>query len=238
MTSYRGILCCGLIAILITANATATTRKTRAAGARAAEPFDSFRRIDSNLTNIDRRLQQLTSRMNDAGQLHRRAERAQALTSLRRSATLRSLGTSSISLVSASRRLELHYQQRRQRYGIRIFTSLHREASSMARSEIRIAHATTMNDFRSAQRRFAADLLAFVLQFQAMSGGYGALECGPGQWACCQPSVRKMGGSSLQGCTWLCTKSIHNCQSGCLGPRTPRNARVVANAARQNSQAR
>lgn len=239
MTSYRpGALACSFILILLTANAFSSTRKARAPGAPAAQPFASFKRIDSHLTNIDRNLQELTSRIKDADRPQRRRERTHALASLRRSSTLRSLRSSSTSLLAITHTLEFHYQQQRQRYGTRIFSRMHGEALSMVHSEARITRAITISDLRSAQRSFSANLLAFVLQFQAVSGGYGALECGPGQWACCQPSVRKLGTSSLQGCTWICTRSVRSCRSGCLGPRTPKTARVVANAAKENSRSR
>lgn len=239
MTSYRpGVLGCSLVLLLLTANASPNTRKVRTHGAPAAQPFTSFKRIDTHLTIIDRNLQELTSSVSDAGQLQRRGERLRALKSVRHSTPLRSLRSSSASLLAITRGLELRYSKPRQRYGARIFTSLHGEALNMVRSETRIARAITLSDLRSAQRRFSANLLAFVLQFQAVSGGYGALECGPGQWACCQPSVRKLGSTSLRGCTWTCTKSIRSCRSGCLGPRTPKTARVVANAAKENSRSR
>jgi hypothetical protein len=239
MKSYRAtVLGLSFILLLLSANASSDAPGKTSTGAPAAQPFASFKRIDSQLTMIDRNLQELASSINNADRLHRRNDRLRAVRDLRRSTALRSLRSSSASLVATSRLLEHHYKQPPQRYGTRIFGSLHREALGMTRSEGRIAHAKTVNEVRAAQRKFSANLLAFVLQFQAVSGGYGALECVPGQWACCQPSVRRLGTSSVRGCTWICTKSVHSCRSGCLGPRTPRTARVVANSARQNSRSR
>lgn len=215
------------------------TAKTTATDRKAALPFTSFRRIDTHLTTIDRNLKDLDAHVDEMNRLHARIERRRAFTSLRHSATLRSLHSSSASLLAITRGLELHYEKRRQRYGIRLFHPLHVQALRMVRSETRMARANTPAGVKSARRKFAADLLSFVLKFQAISGGYGALECAPGQWACCQPkSLKQLGDASLQGCTWVCTERLRTCRAGCLGPRTPKNARVVVNSARQNSRAR
>lgn len=239
MTLYSQTVVCFVSLVIFTAHASANTRKTKAPARPAAQPFTSFRRIDSHLTTMDRDLKDLDARVNEMNSLHARVQRQRALTNFRRSATLRSLRSSSVSLLAITQALEVHYGKRRQQYGVRLFSSLHLEALHMIRSETRMDKANTVMGVKSARRRFATDMLSFILKFQAISGGYGALECGPGQWACCQPkSVGQLGVRSLQGCTWGCTASIHNCRSGCLGPRTPKNARVAANAARQNSQAR
>lgn len=239
MTLYSHAVVCFVSLVIFTAHVSANARKTRAPARPAAQPFTNFRRIDSHLTTMDRDLKDLDARVNQMNGLHARVQRQRALTSFRRSATLRSLRSSSISLLAITQALEVHYGKQRQYYGVRLFSSLHLQAMRMIRSETRMDTANSVMGVKSARRRFAADMLSFILKFQAISGGYGALECGPGQWACCQPkSDRHLGVSSIQGCTWVCAKSIHTCRSGCLGPRTPKNARVVANAARQNSQAR
>jgi hypothetical protein len=231
------VLALSLFIVFFSGTAASSPRKRKTPARVAAQPFASFVRMDAQLTTIDRNLQELKARLNDTVQLQRR-NRAVAFRSLRRSASLRSLASSSASLKAITRNLELHFQRRRLRYGARIFGSLHREAVSMVRSDRQIARATSISSLRAAQGNYSKHLLAFILQFQAISGGYGALECGPGEWACCQPSLKRLGSSSLHGCTWLCTRKIQTCRSGCLGPRTPKNTQVIANAARENSRAR
>jgi hypothetical protein len=234
----RDVVALSVLIVFFAGSAFSSQRKPKTSARVAAQPFASFERIDAQLTRIDRNLQKLKSYLNDTAQLQTRRNRSIGFRNLRRSVSLRSLASSSASLRGITRNLELHFERRRQRYGARIFGSLHREAVSMVRSDHQISSATTMSSFRAAQREYSKHLLAFILQFQAISGGYGALECGPGEWACCQPSVRQLGSSSLHGCTWICTRKIRTCRSGCLGPRTPRNAQIIANAARENSQAR
>ncbi len=239
MAHYRQAALCFVLLPIFAGHLFGKTEKTTATNRKAALPFTSFRRIDTHLTTIDRNLKDLDAQVDEMNRLHAPIERQRAFKSLRHSATLRSLHSSSASLLAITRGLELHYEKQRQRYGIRLFRPLHLQALRMVRSQTRMASANTLVGAKSARRKFAADLLSFVLKFQAISGGYGALECTPGQWACCQPkSLKQLGEASLQGCTWICTGRLRTCRSGCLGPRTPKNARVVVNSARQNSQAR
>jgi hypothetical protein len=204
----------------------------------ARQPFVSFRSIDLRLTTIDHDLQELASRIHQAGELHSAHQRSLAITHIRNSKTVRSLRKSAASVLAISREVELHYRKRRQRYGVVLFASLRGKATRMVRTEAQIGKASTIAQLSAAHKQFAGDLLTFVLQFQAVSGGYGALQCGAGEWACCQPRSTEQGTVTLRGCTWICTTRRSACKAGCLGPHVPKGTKAALNNARKNSQAK
>jgi len=230
------MLCFVLTSIMHTDLLAATRAKAQARVAR--QPFITFKAIDLQLTTIDRDLQELTASTDHAEKLHSAHQRSRAITQIRGSKTMKSLRSSAVSVLAITREVELHYRKRRQHYGVTLFKSLHTKAIRMAQSEIRIRHASKLAESKAAQKRFAADLLTFVLQFQAVSGGYGALQCGAGQWACCQPRSSGQGKAALAGCTWICATRRSTCRAGCLGPHVPKTAQAALNNARKNSQAK
>jgi hypothetical protein len=195
----------------------------------ANEPFTTFRKIDQVLTRIDSGDRQVNSEIANAEKQTAR-QRARTLSALRRSRDVRTLLRSSSSLVAITARGETLYSRRHQRYGSRLFRDLHAKAVNMRRSAVLESRATTFTNLKIERQRFAARLLPFVLQFQAISGGFAALRCDPGGWACCQPKVVKQTASvSARGCTWVCATQIRACRYGCLGPRTPRTTAAENN---------
>lgn len=192
-----------------------------------AQPFSTFHSVDALLTKLDRNSRQLRSQLDQASNLHKRRREA-ALRKLRKSADLRDAMQSSYRLVIISRRGEALYARRRQRYGRVLFRELRARAAAMSAALDRGRKASTVMGFARDEARFSAGLLAFVLQFQAISGGYGALACDPGAWTCCQPrGVKEDGRREMEGCTWICAPKMAACRGGCLGPRIPNVAATL-----------
>ena len=187
----------------------------------ADQPFSTFRQIDALLTRLDHDTTVLRVRTRAAAKLRNRKRRAHALRAAQQSAEMRDLLRSSRSLVEVSRRSEAVYMARRKRYGTLLFRDLHRKAVAI-HAPIRSApRQRTLAAFQHQQRRISSSMLSFVMQFQAVSGGYGALACRPGGWSCCQPRLVKEGGREVRGCTWTCASKTAACKGGCLGPKTP-----------------
>ncbi|HET9741709.1 MAG TPA: hypothetical protein VFQ00_03065 [Terriglobales bacterium] len=224
-----------LALILIFASAAAAAPATRHSRKTARKTnlslFATFRQIDSHLTAIDHDMQHIDSQIKQP-QNETRRSRARVLAELRRSKQLRSLRRSSSSLLVLSSRAEARFRKSKQRYGALLFASLHRHALAMRKSERRLIQAKSWPTLQTANKAFSKDLLSFVLQFQAISGGYAALECGSGAWSCCQPkTMEQTGMNPLRGCTWLCVQRRAECRTGCLGPRTPQPPRAAVSAA-------
>ncbi len=202
------------------------------------EPFTTFRQLDQVLTRMDSSNLDLNSEIKNAEKQIKR-QRARTLYALRHSKQMRALLISSQSLLKTTARAERLYSRHSQRYGRRLFRDLHAKAIKIRRTLVLESRATTLSNLKAEQQRFSSTLLPFVLQFQAISGGFAALRCDPGGWACCQPRVVKQSANaSARGCTWICATQVRACRYGCLGPRTPRTTSAENNIETQSPRER
>jgi hypothetical protein len=193
----------------------------------ADQPFSTFRQIDALLTRVDHDTLILRSRTRAAAKLRSRKKRANALRAAQHSAEMRDLLRSSRSLIEVSSRSEAVYKKTRKRYGTLLFRDLHRKALAVRAPIRRARRQPTLAGFQHQQQRISGSMLSLVMQFQAVSGGYGGLACRPGGWSCCQPRLIKEGGREVRGCTWICASKTAACKGGCLGPKTPNVAVAV-----------
>jgi hypothetical protein len=187
----------------------------------ADQPFSTFRQIDALLTRVDHDTLILRSRTRAATKLRNRKKRAHALNAAQQSVEMRDLLRSSRKLIEISRRSEVGYKKTKKRYGMLLFRDLHRKALAIRAPIRRARQQPTLTGFQHQQRRISNSMLSFVLQFQAVSGGYGALACRPGGWSCCRPRLLTEGGHQMRGCSWICASKSVACKGGCLGPKTP-----------------
>jgi hypothetical protein len=186
------------------------------------EPFNTFRSLDAKLSLLDAQFSQLRGEVEKVSKVHNRKRRAQSFKQLRNSKNSRQIRSTVSSISTTVRGLASSKAMRKSRYGKTLMRALTRRATSMKRSLHEVMVATTSKQANTELRSFSTALLGFVLQFQALSGGYGALQCEPGEWTCCgRKKVRTTGRAALNGCMWLCVKRPKACRSGCLGPRTP-----------------
>jgi len=204
----------------------------------SGQPFSTFHEMDGLLTDLDRDAQALRAETARAAKLHSRGERMRALRAAQRSSDFSDLSQCSRRLSLVSRRAEALYRKRNQGYGALLFRDLHARAAALRAPIVSERRATTLAGFTYEQDRFSKRLLSLVLQFQAVSGGYVALACKPGGWACCQPRVVKQNArAQLHGCTWACAALASACRGGCLGPKTPRAAVAIQTKPRIPAQA-
>ena len=149
-------------------------------------------------------------------------ERSRAYKQLRRSRALREIRATAASIRLSTRTLSARERIRRSSYGRVAFRGLDRRAVAMNRSLRALATAKTAGQSRARLKGVSRAMIALVLHFQAVSGGYGALRCSPGDWTCCHPKpVQVKGRRTMKGCRWVCVEKAARCRSGCLGPRTP-----------------
>jgi hypothetical protein len=193
-------------------------RSTTAPG----EPFASFRILDSQLFLLDAQFHQLKSDGESIQKLRSAKERRRAYHELRRSKALREIRSTAGSIRMSTHALRSQERIRRSPYGRVAFRGLDRRALAMKRSLQALATAKNARQTRTRLKGVSRAMIALVLHYQAVSGGYGALRCGPGGWTCCHPKpVQAKGKPALNGCRWVCVEKAARCRSGCLGPRTP-----------------
>jgi hypothetical protein len=183
-----------------------------------SEPFASFELIDARLTQISKVLPRLSADIPKARKSHAQATPVNSAMVQ----DVEELRSSVSSIQSTTRKLQAHYGERRQKYGVLIFSQLARKSDNMQNGLSPISKAKSHESVQSALSGFSKAMLPFVLQFQAVSGGYRALHCQPGTWSCCRPRKITIGRDErFSGCKWDCTKRRARCRAGCLGPRMP-----------------
>jgi hypothetical protein len=193
---------------------------------RLAEPFNTFRSLDSQLSRLDAQFSHLRKESEQVSKISNRNRRAKRYRQLHRSESSRELRSTVSSIGATVRKLSSSTTTRKSGYGRILTRALTRRAKAMQGRLDYVVKAETNKQARLSMRKFADAMLAFVLQFQAVAGGYGALQCEPGNWTCCgRKRVRSASGAALHGCMWLCVQRRAACRSGCLGPRTPVIAR-------------
>ncbi len=202
-----------VLAASVSASASGSLPMARAAAKarRRNEPFDSFRRLDSRLSALNQQLEELKKAVDqhDTGKHGRKA--APWLPVLHR------MRPNVAAIQQVTERLQFRY--RRSRFGRRSFTRLHTDATNVRRRLRQAARAQTPQAAKSRVEAVSHALLAFVLAFQHVSGGYGGLRCHPREWACCQPKP-ELGAATASECAWECVATPERC-TGFRGPRTP-----------------
>ena len=192
------------------------------------QPFSAFQEIDQELSAVDSEKQKLEAESSRIANIRSGTKRARAMKALQRSGEIHSLLRSSQRLVLITTKGETLYRKRKQHYGALLFRDLRLRSKAMRNPLLREKKQSTLAGFNQQQRLFSERLLSLVTQFQAVSGGYAALTCDPGGWACCQPRrVKEDGKTEIRGCTWRCASAAQKCQGGCLGPQTPQTAVAV-----------
>lgn len=190
------------------------------------EPFNTFRSLDAQLSVLDQHMSELKREAEKVGKIHDSKARTKAYKNLRRSKAVREVRSTIWSIEATARAVGYNRRIRNSRYGREISSALRRKAMRMNQRLDRFRYAKTSQGTDASLRDFSQSMIAFVLQFQAVSGGYGALQCGPGSWTCCRPKKVGGKGAALNGCRWVCVETARRCRSGCLGPRTPMATRA------------
>ncbi len=179
---------------------------------RANEPFDSFRVLDSKLSLLDQQLAALKATVSSAKPAGTRTPWV---------STARRMRATIASIEHTSRKLALRYRRTHHPYGVRAFTRIEHTAAGLTKAVRQVQMARTEREARARVDGAAHALLPVVMEYQHVSGGYGAVHCSPRQWACCEPrpDVASRAGKD-DACAWECVQQVRSCK-GFPGPRTP-----------------
>ena len=192
-------------------------------------PLIVFQSIDKHLTAIDRDNEKIRASAHNVHSVGSAAQQKLLVQRLQHSKQQRDRLQSVNQLLAISSRAERRYHNRRQAYGATLFRELHGKASSVRTALLRGQTAPTIPAWSRAEKLVNTRVLSLITQFQAISGGYVALACDPGSWACCQPRTERNGKVVVRGCTWSCASKLAACRGGCLGRRTPNTVVAVRN---------
>src|SRR5207248_10091191 len=129
--------------------------------------------------------------------------------------------STSKSISTMSQSLEHLYRIRKEPYGVRAFRLFSKRAIAVSSGLQVVSRARNVGRARARVARLNVRILSLILQYQAISGGYGALRCAPKVYACCEPKNDTEGGTAAVACSWKCVEVGRECRSGFLGPSTP-----------------
>jgi len=221
-------------ASLIAGNAGAATSGRHTSGisnrAHASDrPLVLFRSIDKRLTLIDSDNQRLRASIHEVQNIRNSARRERMLRQLQRSKAQQERLRAVNQLLTISAQAERRYRNPRQAYGAKLFRDLHGRLLPLKSALLHGQAAPTVSSWTRDEGLVNARLLRVIAEYQAISGGYVALACRPGSWACCQPRTVRDGNATIRGCAWSCTSTLTACHGGCLGRRTPSTVVAVKN---------
>jgi hypothetical protein len=188
-----------------------------------------FQRIDHQLTLLDAQNQKLHDQASQIERARKPAARKRQLKKVQHSAQYRERLKAVNSLLATTSRAEDIYRKRHQRYGARLFHDFEARLVPLKTAILLSQHSATVPGWRRREEIASARFLSTVAQFQAISGGYAALACRPGTWACCQPRQVGEGPMQVRGCSWSCAAETAACRGGCLGPRIPNTVVAIRN---------
>jgi hypothetical protein len=192
-------------------------------------PLVFFQGIDRHLTLLDRDNQKVRASINELQNVRSVARRKRMLRQIQSSKAQRERLRSVNQLLAISARAERRYRNQRQAYGAKLFRDFRTKLSPLKSALIHEQAAQTLSSLAYDQKLFNARLLQVISQYQAVSGGYVALACHPGTWACCQPRTLRDGTATIRGCSWSCASRLTACRGGCLGRRTPNTVVAAKN---------
>lgn len=195
------------LAFTLTRQQTRTPKKPS-----GTEPFATFHVLDRQLTllgNQSAALQKALSPPNPANvKTATPAWQTEA----------RQMGQTVSKIEKLARRLQRRY--RANRFAIRLFRRLQSRAASVQAALSVVRTGKTPADASTVASEVDKRIVALGLEYNAITAGYAALRCRPGEWTCCEP--RQEGQTTHpNACRWLCTKQAHSCR-GFIGPRAER----------------
>lgn len=202
----RALLCA--VIICGASGSISTHAQSHASKSRAgAEPFATFHLIDRRLSALGEESARLQQEIRSARNVkdsrpiwHKTAAR---------------MARNVVSIQEFALRLQRRY--RNKAFAVRLFRRLRARAGSVA-SAVKIVRSTQSRArASSAALTVEKRITALGLQYNAITAGYAALQCAPGEWACCEPRPQSQTGPP-DACRWLCTKEPPRCR-GFVGAR-------------------
>jgi hypothetical protein len=188
-------------------------RSTRSNKPVRLDVFESFRVLDTHLTELDGAFHNLQT------SIEKKQSKKSAKGAWQHGLREMRTTTNNISCVS----YQMYADQRRanRRLGSRMFLSLRRKAQLLHRRLVQADNAMSRSAQRRADQQVQKAMLDLVLQYQALSGGYAAAHCDAGAWSCgVEKKEPRTVGYPAVGVKWMCVPRVKSCE-GILGPRTP-----------------
>jgi hypothetical protein len=187
--------------------------KLRASKTRAgAEPFATFHLLDRQLTVLGRQSAALQKTVSSPQLGNVKTARP----------AWRSAATRMGQTVAAIENLALRMRQRYRGkpFGTRLFGRLRARAASVQSALKVVRSADSPAHAGPAVSEVDKRIVVLGLQYNAITGGYAALHCAPGEWTCCEPK-RQSKATPADACRWICTTQAKRCR-GFVGSRTAR----------------
>ena len=231
---HRTVLLLATASLMVASAAAVESRAHRSAMSKKASvpdvPLVFFQGIDKRLTMLDADSQKVRDSTDELQNVRTAAKRKRMLRQLQRSKAERERLRSVNQLMTISTRAERRYHNQRQAYGANLFRDFRKRLSPVKSALIHGQAAPSVSSWAHNEKLVNTRLLGVITQYQAISGGYVALACHPGSWACCQPRTLRDGNATIRGCTWSCASRLTKCRGGCLGRQTPKTVVAVKNA--------
>jgi hypothetical protein len=177
----------------------------------AAEPFATFHLLDRQLSILGRQSAALQKTI-----------RSPQVANAKTGPAWRSLARQMGQTVAAVERLALRLQRRYRAkpFGTRLFRQLRARAASVQSALKAVSSADDSVRAAPAVSEVDKRIVALGLEYNAITGGYAALQCAPGEWTCCEPK-RQSEAAPADACRWTCKKQASRC-GGFVGARAAR----------------
>ena len=184
------------------------------------EPFRSFAILDAKLSLLTSQQASLEASLNG-----RAPESGASTPAQSRAKLLNSMRVTSAEIRRLTAHLQSRYARQHRAFGVKILKLLRARANAVHRDIYVVQRAHTESSARVADERLGKGIVALVLQFQAVSGGYATTQCAAQEWTCCEPKRTKDLMPGVQAaCRWTCLPNSNKC-TGLLGPRIPKSPR-------------
>jgi hypothetical protein len=186
------------------ASTSMTVRDPPAARTHAsAEPFATFHLLDRHLSVLGRQSAALQKGINPSqGASEKTAQPVWHGEAKRMRHTVASIDKLAL-------RLKRRYRSKP--FAVRLFGRLHMRTAAVKSSLRTLNSARTRARAAGASSDLDKRIVALDLQYNAISGGYAALQCAPGEWTCCEPR-RQREGTPPDACRWVCTRRAQSCR--------------------------
>lgn len=175
------------------------------------EPFATFRLLDRHLTVLSQQSAGLQKMLKSSPRHNSKAATAMRSTA----ANMRGTATA---IQNLAVRLGRRYQSKP--FGRLLFSRLRARAIAVKRVLSLVRSADTPVHARTAASKLDERIVELDMQYNAITAGYAALRCTPGEWTCCEPR-RQGDAGQANACRWMCTRQAQHCR-GFVGFRAVR----------------
>jgi hypothetical protein len=209
-----GIAIAGIIAIALFSCTLMAQKRIASKTASTENPFRTFRLLDQKLTLLQSQQHSLQAALQINKSANTISAGAPAWV-----APARAMRRTALSMQRLVSREEHLYRIRHRQFGVRLFSILRIRTEAVRRNVVAMELARNQTTAHSAQQELEKSLLSLIVQFQAASGGYGAVRCPRRAWTCCEPKrTEDLQSGEQAACRWVCVQRSPSC-TGFVGPR-------------------